>query len=95
MSVAKLRDLSRGLRKALKPVPKPTAPQLRWLRRGLDQAGGKLPLFDELGQRVSERTVRSCIERGWAAPWFANPIKPDWQVCKLTSTGRALLERES
>ena len=92
MPVTKLRNM--GLRKALKPGPRPTAPQLRWLRRGLDQAGGKLPLFDEVGQRVSERTVKSCIDRGWAAPWFANPLKPDWQVCKLTETGRALLERQ-
>lgn len=90
MSVAKLRN---GLRKAL--APRPTEPQLRWLRRGLDQAGGKLPLFDQVGQRISERTVRSCVDRGWAAPWFANPLKPDWQVCKLTSNGRALLERET
>jgi len=22
------------------------------------------------------------------ARWFANPIKPDWQVCKLTEAGR-------
>ncbi len=94
MPVTKLRNLSKRLRKALKPGSRPTAPQLRWLRRGLDQAGGKLPLFDEVGQRVSERTVRSCIERGWAAPWFANPLKPEWQVCKLTSNGRALLERQ-
>ncbi len=93
MPVAKLRNL--GVRKALKPGPKPTPLQLRWLRRGIDQAGGKLPLFDEAGQRVSGRTVRSCIDRGWAAPWFANPLKPDWQVCKLTDTGRALLERET
>ncbi len=92
MSVADLRKL--GLRKAFRPDPKPSAPQLRWLARGLDQAGGKLPLFDEAGQRVSKRTVRSCVDRGWAAPWFANPLKPDWQVCKLTPAGRALLERE-
>ena len=71
-------------------APRPSPAQLRWLRRGLDQAGGKLPLFDELGLRVSERTVRSCIERGWAEPWFANPLKPDWLVCKLTDLGRAL-----
>ena len=93
--MTKLKNLSKGLRKALNPVPRPTAPQLRWLRRGLDQAGGKLPLFDEVGQRVSGRTVRSCIERGWAAPWFANPLKPDWQVCKLTEPGRALVQRET
>jgi hypothetical protein len=28
---------------------------------------------------------------GWAEPWFSNPLKPDWLVCKLTDTGRALL----
>jgi len=70
---------------------KPTASQKRWLVRGLQQAGGKLPLFDDEGQRVSDRTVRSCIDRGWAEPWFRNPIKPDWLVCKLTEEGRALL----
>lgn len=70
--------------------PKPTTPQRLWLSRGLDQPGGKLPLFDNAGQRVSDRTVRSCIEKGWAEPWFANPLKPDWLVCKLTEAGRAL-----
>jgi len=69
----------------------PTPSQRRWLARGRGQAGGKLPLFDDRGRRVSERTVRSCIERGWAEPWFTNPIKPDWLVCRLTETGRAVL----
>lgn len=71
--------------------PQPTETQLRWLARGLDQPGGKLPLFDDLGQKISERTVRSCLEHGWVEPWFANPIKPDWVICKLTDSGRALL----
>ena len=73
---------------ARKPVP--TAQQLKWLRRGLEQAGGKLPLFDRVGQKVSEQTVRSCIRNGWAEPWFNNPIKPDWLVCRLTDSGRDL-----
>lgn len=71
-----------------KAAARPTAAQRAWLRSGLDQAGGKLPLFDERGQRVNERTIRSCVEQGWAEPWFDNPIKPDWQVCKLTDEGR-------
>jgi hypothetical protein len=69
----------------------PTPIQRAWLRRGLDQAGGKLPLFDEYGQRIDPRTIRSCIEQGWAKPWFANPLKPDWLVCKLTITGREMV----
>lgn len=70
---------------------RPTSAQRRYLERGRDQAGGKLPLFDRNGQEVDGRTVKACIQRGWAEPWFTNPIKPDWQVCKLTQAGRAVL----
>lgn len=69
-----------------------TEQQKKWLQRGLKQPGGKLPLFDDKGRKVSERTVKSCIEHGWAEPWFANPVKPDWLVCKLTEAGRELAE---
>lgn len=72
---------------------RPSAIQLAWLRRGLDQPGGKLPLFDGDGRRVSERTVRACIAQGWAEPWFDNPVKPDWLVCKLTKGGREIAAR--
>ncbi|MCH7935697.1 MAG: hypothetical protein IH994_01230 [Proteobacteria bacterium] len=71
----------------------PSPRQWKWLVHGLDQAGGKLPLFDGDGQRFSERTVQSCIEKGWAKPWFDNPIKPDWLICKLTDSGRRVLSR--
>jgi hypothetical protein len=69
---------------------RPSLAQMSWLKRGLQQPGGKLPLFDEWGQRVNEQTIRSCIAQGWAEPWFANPLKPDWLVCKLTDAGRSL-----
>ena len=65
--------------------------QRAFLARGLEQPGGKLPLFDRDGRKVNLRTVKSCVEAGWAEPWFANPIKPDWEVCKLTRAGRKLL----
>ncbi len=83
-------DLSPTAR-ALEPKRRrnrPTVAQLAWLRRGLNQAGGKLPLFDRYGQRYDSRTIRSCIEQGWAEPWFNNPTKPDWLICKLTEAGR-------
>jgi hypothetical protein len=70
---------------------KPTGAQRRYLERGLHQPGGKLPLFDADGQEIDSRTVRACIKAGWAEPWFANPLKPDWLVCKLTAEGRAVL----
>ena len=72
-------------------APEPTSIQRAWLSRGLNQPGGKLPLFDADGQRISARTVRSCLDHGWAEPWFWNAIKPDWLVCKLTDRGRALV----
>lgn len=72
---------------------KVTQQQLGWLQRGLDQAGGKLPLFDDKGRKVSERTVKSCIDHGWAEPWFANPLKPDWLICKLTDAGREIAQQ--
>jgi len=74
-------------------APRPTATQMAWLRRGLEQPGGKLPLFDSNGKRVSERTVRACIDQGWAEPWFDNPVKPDWLICKITEDGRKLAAR--
>ncbi|HUK00016.1 MAG TPA: hypothetical protein VLV85_17330 [Stellaceae bacterium] len=74
------------IRVTRKPVPSPV--QRAWLRRGLDQPGGKLPLFDRQGQQIDPRTIQACIEQGWAEPWFKNPIKPDWLICKLTEAGR-------
>lgn len=71
---------------------RPTAAQRRYLERGLGQPGGKLPLFDDNGVEIDARTVRACIRAGWAEPWFHNPLKPDWLVCKLTDAGRAAVE---
>jgi hypothetical protein len=70
---------------------RPTKAQSNWLKAGLKEPGGKLPLFNAEGQRVNERTIRSCIEQGWAEPWFNNPIKPDWLVCKITDAGRMII----
>lgn len=61
--------------------------QRRYLERGLRQPGGKLPLFDEDGQEIPKSTIKSCLVHGWAEPWSANPVHPDWQVCRLTDAG--------
>jgi hypothetical protein len=67
---------------------RPNTAQRRYLARGLSQAGGKLPLFDSDGQHIHPALVRACIAHGWAEPWFGNPLKTDWLVCKLTEKGR-------
>ena len=72
-------------------MPLPSSMQRKWLMRGLSQPGGKLPLFDHEGQKVSKRLIDACLRQGWAERWFTNPIKPDWLVCKLTQAGRKAL----
>ena len=72
---------------------KPTRQQRAYLARGLDQPGGKLPLHDDKGQRISERVIRNCIDAGWAEVWQRNPIMPDWLVCRLTERGREALRK--
>ena len=84
-AVTKLSDVKPNIKQE---NAKPSKIQLAYLKRGLNQPGGKLPLFNHQGQRFSDRTVQSCIEHGWAKPWFNNPIKPDWLVCQLTDIGR-------
>lgn len=73
---------------------RPTDAQLKYLLRGVDEPGGKLPLFDTNGQRINEKTIRSCISHGWCELWFKNPIKPEWLVCKLTEAGRLAVEKK-
>jgi len=83
---------ARPANKDAPPRRKPSVTQRRWLARGLEQPGGKLPLFDRNGQKISPRMVRACLDAGWAEPWFDNPLKPDWLVCRLTDEGRRLVE---
>jgi hypothetical protein len=72
---------------------RPSGAQRRYLERGLDQPGGKLPLFDRDGREVPKKTVQACIAHGWAEPWTRNPIKPEWLVCRLTAAGYQVLGR--
>ena len=72
----------------------PSAAQRRYLERGLREAGGKLPLFDEAGREIPRRTIEACVAHGWAELWGANPVKPDWLVCRLTEAGYRVLGHE-
>ena len=73
------------------PDGRPNPAQRRYLSRGVNQPGGKLPLFDREGQHIHPALVRACISHGWAEAWFGNPLKPDWLICKLTDKGRRAL----
>ena len=76
-------------------VARPSPAQRRWLERGLSQPGGKLPLFDQDGRKINQQVVKKCLKCGWAEPWFANQLKPDWLVCKLTPAGRTTLKQSN
>lgn len=69
----------------------PSHAQKRYLTLGLRQPGGKLPLFDDGGQKVPARTIKACMAAGWCEPWHRNPVEPGWLVCKLTERGRGAL----
>ena len=43
---------------------RPTAAQRRYLKRGLDQPDGKLPLFDAEGQAIDRKTIE-LLRRAW------------------------------
>lgn len=68
-----------------------TRAELSYIMMGIDQPGGKLPLFDAHGQSVNPKIVRSCVEKGLVERWFANPMRPGWVVHRLTDRGRAIL----
>lgn len=69
-------------------MAKLTQAERAYLAMGMSQPGGKLPLFDEDGQEIKSTVIRNCVKKGLAERWFANPLKPDWLVCRLTDSGR-------
>ena len=78
---------------ALGAAPTPSTAEAAYLRPGLHQPGRKLPLFDARGQAIRPQVIRTCLARGWAERWFANPMAPDWLVCRLTEKGERALRR--
>ena len=74
---------------------RPTDAQRRYLERGLNEPGGKLPLFDPDGREVPKKTIEACMAHGWAEAWIKNPIKPDWLVCRLTPAGYRVMGQPS
>ena len=84
-----------GLKSRQSGTNQPSEAQFAYLKCGLGQPGGKLPLFNSHGQEINKRTIQACIDKGWAEPWFANPIKAGWLVCKLTAAGYAVLGHET
>jgi hypothetical protein len=76
------------------PVGVPSEAQLRYLRRGLGQPGGKLPLFDEVGHEIPHRTIEICIAHGWAEPLVKHAAQAGWMMCRLTPTGYQALREE-
>lgn len=64
-----------------------------WLRAGADRQDGRLALFDQFGEPIEKKIVRTAIVSGLAEHWFASPMRPQWTVCRLTQKGRTYLDR--
>lgn len=76
-------------------MPKPTETQYKYLTRGLNDEGGKLPLFDRHGQRIRRRTIKACLSHGWSKPMYKYMVQSDWQFCRLTAKGRKQLKSKT
>ena len=61
-----------------------------YLSTGLEHREGRLPLFDSHGQEVKLSVIRSCEAKGLIEGWFANPMRPNWRVYRLTEKGRRI-----
>lgn len=64
-----------------------------WLRGGTIRADGRLALFDQFAEPIDKDLIKSAVASGFAEPWFASPMRPQWTICRLTPKGRAFLER--
>jgi hypothetical protein len=75
---------------------RPTQEELRWMRRGLNQPGGKIPVFDESDTPVDPKIVLRCLEQQWVEPWVGNQKNPNnlYMACRLSPLGRRLCTSE-
>ncbi len=64
-----------------------------WLRGGATRGDGRLALFDQFAEPIDKTLIKTAVASGYAEPWFASPMRPQWTVCRLTPKGRAFLER--
>lgn len=87
----------RAAQNSLVPTPATVSEeQRRWLRVGLDQPGGKLPLYDDYGNRISQSLIDSCLLNGWVEAWAGRPSGAPVRICRLTESGvSALQEKEA
>jgi len=69
------------------------AEMLNWLRGGMTREDGRLALFDQFADPVEKSLIKTAVAAGYAEPWFASPMRPQWTVFRLTRNGRAYLER--
>ncbi len=66
-----------------------------WLSGGEARDDGRLALFDQFGEPIDKKVVSAAIASGFAEPWFASPMRPQWTVCRLTSKGQDFLVRRA
>ena len=64
-----------------------------WLSGGEAREDGRLAIFDQFGEPIDKKVIKTAIASGFAEPWFASPMRPQWTVCRLTQKGHDFLGR--
>ena len=61
-----------------------------YLRMGINQPGGKLPLFDGQGQEINLSVIKACVNKGLAEQWFCllytSPSPRDATLSRMPSS---------
>jgi len=69
-----------------------SAAQVTYLLGAVDRLDGKLPLFDEKGDKIPQPTIDAVVSKGWAEPVYTRTFLKDMDIYRITDLGRKILK---
>ena len=66
--------------------------QLSYLMGGMTRIDGKLPLFDESGEKIPQPTIDAVVKKGWAEPVYTRTFLKDMGIYRITDLGKQILK---
>ena len=70
----------------------PSLAQQKYLKKGAKHRWGRLPLFDEDGQRYADSTISSCFNAGWIVPAYEKDFMKGAPIFALTDYGHEVVQ---